>query len=121
MVLGSLITKLVPGLQGLLQGGGFGLGYGFGVRLGYDAYGGLKDLITKGAASARLSPSTGFTSHLGSGILTALGLTMPEASAQTTPEVGSLDAAIHEQEMAKYQALAEKYPDRQLPEGFTQL
>jgi hypothetical protein len=71
MVLG--LTQLRNLVSGLAQGGGFGIGYGFGVRLGYDAYGGLKDLITKGSQGARYSTSP-FTSHLGSGILSALGL-----------------------------------------------
>lgn len=67
MVLGLL------GLQGLLQGGGFGIGYGFGVRLGYDSYGALKDMLVPQAQQARYSPNP-FMSHLGSGILTALKL-----------------------------------------------
>ena len=71
MVLG--LSQLTGLLGGLAQGGGFGMGYGFGVRLGYDAYGGLKDLITKGSTGARYSANP-FVSHLGSGILSALGL-----------------------------------------------
>lgn len=79
MVLG--LAGLGKGLMGLLQGGGFGIGYGFGVRLGYDTYGGIKDLITGKAQQARYSKDN-FTSHLGSGILSALGLKSPEASQQ---------------------------------------
>lgn len=63
-------------LTGILQGGGFGMGYGFGVRLGYDSYGWLKDLLTGKATEARYSNNT-FMPHLGSGILSALGLGNP--------------------------------------------
>lgn len=73
---GSAITK---GLTGLLQGGGFGLGYGFGVRMGYDAYGGLKKALgldtvegtKKKMATARYNTHP-FVSHLGSGALMGL-------------------------------------------------
>lgn len=81
MVLG--LSQLTGLLGGLAQGGGFGIGYGFGVRLGYDAYGGLKDLITKGSTGARYSVNP-FVSHLGSGILSALGLGSAEDVAYAT-------------------------------------
>lgn len=63
-------------ITGILQGGGFGLGYGFGVRAGYDAYGWMKKTLIEKATTARYS-SNPFMSHLGSGILSALGLKDP--------------------------------------------
>jgi hypothetical protein len=81
MVLG--LSSILTGLQGLFQGGGFGIGYGFGVRLGYDAYGGLKDWLTGKASNLRYSTNP-FMSHLGSGVLSALGLSDAGDMAQMT-------------------------------------
>lgn len=70
---------LLP-LQGVLQGGGFGLGYGFGVRLGYDGYGALKDTLfgseksTKEAATSARYSANPLLSQVGTGLLTALKL-----------------------------------------------
>lgn len=70
---------LLP-LQGLLQGGGFGIGYGFGVRLGYDGYGALKNTLfadpskTKDAAQSARYSTNPLLSQVGTGLLTALKL-----------------------------------------------
>lgn len=112
MVLGLL--SLGKGLTGLLQGGGFGIGYGFGVRLGYDTYGGLKDLIMGKAQKARYAKDN-FTSHLGSGIMSALNLKIPEAQAASSSPYSQdairqrqIDAANAE----RLQAIKEKFPER---------
>lgn len=98
--------------MGLLQGGGFGIGYGFGVRLGYDAYGHIKDLFTGKAGQARYSPDP-FTSHLGSGILSALQLKTPEAHASTdNSQDAILQRQIAQHEEERLDQLKLKYPER---------
>jgi hypothetical protein len=59
----NLISK---GIQGLAQGGGFGLGYGFMVRAGYDLYGAVKDKLMGMLGMARYTPDP-FTSMAGTG------------------------------------------------------
>ena len=58
-------------LGGLAQGGGFGLGYGFMVRAGYDLYGAIKDQVVGSLMGARYVPDSS-TSMLGTGGLMGL-------------------------------------------------
>ena len=64
MVLPIFLTSLLgnglvnKGVQGLAQGGGFGLGYGFMVRAGYDLYGAIKDRLIGSLQQTRYSPDT---------------------------------------------------------------
>lgn len=53
-------------LSGLAQGGGFGLGYGFMVRAGYDLYGAIKDKVIGSLMGARYVPAPA-TSMMGTG------------------------------------------------------
>ena len=75
MVLQALMPLLgklgLGGLNGLAQCGGFGLGYGFMVRAGYDLYGAIKDQLVGGLTTARYTPSTA-TSMMGTGGLMGL-------------------------------------------------
>lgn len=75
MVLQFLLPLLTGGgalgnrgsaLGGLMQGGGFGLGYGFMVRAGYDLYGAIKDKVIGSLMGARYMPGTG-ASMMGTG------------------------------------------------------
>lgn len=71
----SMLTRLVPGgLSGLAQGGGFGLGYGFMVRAGYDLYGALRDRLTSNLTALRYTPDSGH-SMIGTGGLMGLART----------------------------------------------
>jgi hypothetical protein len=75
MVLQFLLPLLIGGgkakgfggaLGGLSQGGGFGLGYGFMVRAGYDLYGAIKDQVIGNLMGARYVPDSA-TSMMGTG------------------------------------------------------
>lgn len=79
----NLGLNAMQGISGIFQGGGFGMGYGFGVRLGYDAYGALKNFLTGKSKSLRYSTNPTL-SHLGSGLLSALGLTDADTLAGAT-------------------------------------
>ena len=79
MVLQGILAKMgLGGLQGLSQGGGFGLGYGFMVRAGYDLYGQLRDNVIGKLTGARYTPDTA-TSMMGTGGL--MGLSRTEGNA----------------------------------------
>ncbi|NIR86940.1 hypothetical protein GWO13_04925 [Candidatus Bathyarchaeota archaeon] len=78
-IFGGKGGALSKGLTGLLQGGGFGIGYGFGVRLGYDMYGGIKKALgldspekAKNKMQTFRYSQHPFFSHLGSGSMMAL-------------------------------------------------
>lgn len=109
MVLG--LTSILSGITGLMQGFGFGAGYGSGVRFGYqDLYPAIKSLV-----------SGTHGSFFGSGLLGGLGLDLPEVMAdksspaglKPTPlkvdtsglgfEVGSAEYKKHKREYYKYQ------------------
>jgi hypothetical protein len=87
MVLQALMPLLgklgLGGLNGLAQGGGFGLGYGFMVRAGYDLYGAIKDQLVGGLQTARYMPSTA-TSMMGTGGLMGLKHNPANRSPDTT-------------------------------------
>lgn len=72
MVFQGILGKLgLSGISGLAQGGGFGLGYGFMVRMGYDLYGALKDKAISSLTGLRYTPDTS-TSMAGTGGLMGL-------------------------------------------------
>lgn len=57
MVFPAILAKLGLGATtGLAQGGGFGLGYGFMVRAGYDLYGQMRDSVLKTLMGQRYNP-----------------------------------------------------------------
>lgn len=58
-------------LSGLAQGGGFGLGYGFMVRAGYDLYGAVKDQVIGALTGQRYTPNPA-SSMMGTGGLMGL-------------------------------------------------
>ncbi len=80
MVLQFLLPLLTGGgalgnrgsaLGGLMQGGGFGLGYGFMVRAGYDLYGAIKDKLVGSLMGARYTVPAA-SSMIGTGGLMGL-------------------------------------------------
>lgn len=101
MVLQGILAKMgLGGLQGLSQGGGFGLGYGFMVRAGYDLYGQARDKIMQLLTGARYTPDTG-TSMMGTGGLMGLSRT----DSKETPDTTSLSKM---QSDPKYQSLVRR-------------
>jgi hypothetical protein len=87
MVLQAILGRLgLGGLTGLAQGGGFGLGYGFMVRAGYDLYGQMRDKVMETLGIQRYTPDTA-TSMAGTGGL--MGLSRTDSSQpQPMPELG---------------------------------
>lgn len=79
MVLQGVLARMgLGGLQGLSQGGGFGLGYGFMVRAGYDLYGALRDKFTDSLTNARYTPGNTGVSMMGTGGLMGMQRTNPK-------------------------------------------
>lgn len=83
MVFQGILGKLgLSGVSGLAQGGGFGLGYGFMVRAGYDLYGQMRDKVLGALTGQRYTPGTA-TSMAGTGGIMGLSRTDPGTDTHT--------------------------------------